>query len=321
MEISDTAVFHPGERAVQERLGVRGKMAQIGGRVIRDHMPDPHRTFFAQLPFIVIGALDAQRQPWATALAGPPGFISSPDPKRLLIDAPLPPNGLLAAVLAAGSAVGLLGIEPHTRRRNRMNGIVETVGARGIGIAVSQSFGNCPKYIQARRPEFTGAATPDAPLRRTRQLDAAAQFRVRGADTLFIATAHPAAVGDRDPAHGVDVSHRGGRPGFVRVEREGTRLTLPDFVGNDYFNTIGNLELNPGAGLLFIDFTSGDLLHVAVRGTVIWDGPQVRAFEGAQRLLQFDVLECRSLDAGLPLRWGPPEISPFLRGTGRWDPA
>lgn len=50
-------------------------------------MPDQHRTFFAQLPFILIGALDSNRQPWATVLAGPAGFIRSPDPRTLVIDA------------------------------------------------------------------------------------------------------------------------------------------------------------------------------------------------------------------------------------------
>ena len=36
---------------MQARAGVRERMAQLGPRVIRDHMPEQHRDFFAQLPF------------------------------------------------------------------------------------------------------------------------------------------------------------------------------------------------------------------------------------------------------------------------------
>jgi hypothetical protein len=144
---------------------------------------------------------------------------------------------------------------------------------------------------------------------------------VRSADTFFIATAHPSSAGSANPARGVDVSHRGGKPGFVHVSADGARLTVPDFVGNFLFNTLGNLALNPHAGLLFVDFSSGGLLHVAVRGSVIWDGPQVRAFEGAQRLMQFEVDAWRWIDGSLPLRWGAGELSPFLAATGSWENA
>ena len=60
--------FHAGERAVQERVGVAARMAEFGPRVIRDFMPDQHREFFAQLPFVIAGTKDAAGQPWA---AGP----------------------------------------------------------------------------------------------------------------------------------------------------------------------------------------------------------------------------------------------------------
>lgn len=321
MDSHDTTVFHEGETAVHERVGVRAKIEDLGRRVIRDHMPDQHREFFAQLPFVVVGALDPRRQPWATVLAGPPGFMHSPDPRRLHIGAQPLRADPLADALVPGYPVGLLGIEPHTRRRNRINGVVETVSSQGIDVAVSQSFGNCPKYIQARKSEFLVTGPPDATARRAERLDVAEQARVRDCDTFYLATAHPAAGGSTDPARGVDVSHRGGKPGFVRVDGDGARLTVPDFTGNFLFNTIGNLELNPAAGLLFIDFACGDLLYVAARGAVIWAGPRVRAFEGAQRLLQFDIVECRSIRAALPLRWGAAERSPFLDNTGRWDPA
>src|SRR3546814_14766932 len=66
---------------------------------------------------------------------------------------------------------------------------------------------------------------------------------------------------------GADVSHRGGRPGFVRVTEDDGRsvLTIPDFSGNQFFNTLGNIAINPRAGLLFVDFATGDLLTLTGR--------------------------------------------------------
>jgi len=276
--------WHEGERAMQARAGVRERMEAFGARVLRDHMPDQHRDFFAQLPFLVVGSLDAASQPWASVLAAPPGFAHSPDPRRLRIDA-LPADGdPLAQALAPAAPIGLLGIEPHTRRRNRMNGRVAGVDGAGFSVDVQQSFGNCPKYIQAREPVFVAGAPAAAAPQWADRLDAAARRLIGQADTFFIATSHPSA-GRGGAAQGVDVSHRGGRPGFVRVSGEGT-LTAPDFVGNAFFNTLGNVAVNPRAGLLFIDFERGDLLQLAVTAQVVWDGPELAAFAGAERLLR-----------------------------------
>ncbi|MCC2656102.1 MAG: pyridoxamine 5-phosphate oxidase-related, FMN-binding protein [Panacagrimonas sp.] len=319
MDDFDTRVFHEGEQAVQQRIGVRERIEELGRRVIRDHMPDQHREFFGLLPFIVIGALDAARQPWATVLAGPAGFMQSPDPKHLVIDARPAAFDPLADTLTPGAAIGLLGIQPHTRRRNRMNGIVVPAPGAALAVAVSQSFGNCPKYIQAREPVFVGGErAPCAPRVGHGALDAAGRTIVAAADTFYIATAHPEAGRQPGTSQGFDVSHRGGKPGFVKIGGEGRVLTVPDFVGNFLFNTIGNLSINPRAGLLFIDFANGDLLYVAARGSIVWDGPEVQAFAGAQRLLRFEIESWRRVEGGLPLRWSGAEPSPFLAPTGDW---
>nr|WP_315426611.1 pyridoxamine 5'-phosphate oxidase family protein [uncultured Albidiferax sp.] len=319
-----TATFHAGERAVQQRAGVAERMAEIGPRVIRDYMPDQHRDFFAQLPFVVLGSVDSQGQPWASVLAHSPGFILSPDASRLRIHALPADSDPLAHNLVEGAAIGLLGIEPHTRRRNRMNGTVTTVDGAGFGLQVDQSFGNCPKYIQAREPVYLApVAVPAAAVAGSR-LDAAALQLVQAADTFFIATAHPAAGSASDQAQGVDVSHRGGKPGFVKVEVDAAGqqwLTAPDFVGNFFFNTLGNLAVQPQAGLLFIDFDSGDLLYLAVRAEIVWDGPELASFTGAQRLLRMQVLQMRRVPAGLALRWGEARLSPVLEPTGDWNAA
>lgn len=312
------APFHEGEVSVQQRMGVHGRLAEVGPLVIRDHMPQQHRSFFAQLPFVVAGSVDAQGQPWASVLAAPPGFIYSPDPRELQVRALPLPHDPLGSTLAPGQPIGLLGIEPHTRRRNRMNGVVGSVDAQGFAVRVGQSFGNCPKYIQAREPVYIhasagpGAAAPV--LHESPSLDATAQRLIAKADTFFIATAHPGvgAVGQgADVSHGVDVSHRGGRPGFVRMDDDAT-LTVPDYMGNFFFNTLGNLVVNPRCGLLFIDFETGGLLYLAARARIVWDGAETRAFPGAQRLLRLQVQAVRRVAAVLPLRWGVAQLSPVL---------
>lgn len=313
--------FHEGERAVQARVGsaVRARMEEIGPRVIRDFMPDQHREFFEQLPFVVAGTVDAGGQPWASVLARPPGFIHSPDARHLLVRAQPLAGDPLQGTLADGAAIGLLGIEPHTRRRNRMNGIVRGPNASGFVVELSQSFGNCPKYIQAREPVYVDrpAHAAGPVVHESAQLSDAARRMIEQADTLFLATAYAGDGEKAGRAGGVDVSHRGGKPGFVRVEADGT-LTVPDFVGNYFFNTLGNLVVNPRAGLLFIDFDNGDLLYVAVTADIIWDGPEVDAFTGAQRLMRFKVQSMRLVESSLPLRWGEAELSPVLEATGAW---
>ena len=324
--------WHAGERAAQTREGVREMMEEVGLRVLRPYMPEQHRTFFAQLPFIIVGSVDGAGQPWASVLANPPGFVSSPDPQHLKVAAAPLPGDPLSHALRVDAAVGLLGIAPHTRRRNRMNGIVERIDEQSFSVRVSQSFGNCPQYIQARKPEFVeGLSAHAGAIHRGEKLDARAREMVQNADTFFIATAYPRdgglphAENDRSSrAYGVDVSHRGGKPGFVRVEEDENRddiLTVPDFIGNRFFNTIGNLEVNPRAGLLFIDFEKGDLLYLAVEGEVIWDGWELESFEGAQRLMRLRVTRMQRSEAILPLRFGQATPSPFLEETGAWPMA
>jgi uncharacterized protein len=103
----------------------------------------------------------------------------------------------------------------------------------------------------------------------------------------------------------------------VRVDDEVT-LTAPDFVGNFIFNTLGNWQIDDRAGLLFIDFEKGDLVYVAARAEIVWDGPEVRAFAGAQRLVRYRLQEVIRVEDCLPARFSLPENSPLLERTGTW---
>ncbi|MFQ6721924.1 pyridoxamine 5'-phosphate oxidase family protein, partial [Bordetella pertussis] len=154
--------WHGGELAMQERAGARERMAQLGPRVIRDYMPQQHRDFFAQLPFMLLATVDAQGDPWASVLEGPPGFAHSPDERTLRLDAWPAGDDPARAGLAHGAGVGMLGIELSTRRRNRVNGHVAALDGQGFCVAVTQSFGNCPQYIQTRHARQAAPAPQPA---------------------------------------------------------------------------------------------------------------------------------------------------------------
>jgi hypothetical protein len=293
--------FHAGERALQTRAGVRDRMEFVGPRAILDAMPDQHRELFERLPYLVVGGRDPAGRPWATMLAGPPGFVRTPDDRTLAVAALPTGDDPFAAVLVAGAPVGVLGIELSTRRRNRANGSVASVGTDGFVVAVEESFGNCPKYITPRAvaPARAGpGSAPGGASDEGERLSARAAALLAATDTFFLATVARPEIG------GADVSHRGGPPGFVTVgEHDGrTVLSVPDYPGNAFFNSFGNLEVDPRAGLLVVDFATGDTLSLTGTAMVSWDRPNGG---GTGRTLRFHVVAGRLRPAGTPLRGRP----------------
>lgn len=309
--------WHAGEIELQRSIGAAGRMDEIGRRVVRDHLIEQHRLFYPQLPFAVFGAVDANGDAWATLRAGAPGFLAAPDAHRLRVRLPRDASDPADAGMNDGDAIGMLGIELHTRRRNRMNGTIRRERDDGFDVAVVQSYGNCPQYIQRR--EFAFARDPFAPsplpARTSDALDDAARTTIAQADTFFVASYVDRENGERQ----VDVSHRGGRPGFVRVDDDGT-LTIPDFAGNRFFNTLGNLVANPRAGLVFVDFETGDLLQLTGDARVLLDAPEIATFRGAERLWRFTPRRVVHRPEALPLRFAfePEGWSPQSLATGEW---
>lgn len=285
---------------MQRSAGSAEKLAARGHLLLRDHLIDQHRAFYPQLPFIVAGAVDRTGDAWATILSNRPGFLQAPDPHRLSIAAAPDPRDPADQGMNDGDAIGLLGIELHTRRRNRLNGLVRRQRDDAFDVLVQQSFGNCPQYIQLR--DFALVRDPAVPApaapRALDRLDERARAMITGADTFFVASY----VDRADDGREVDVSHRGGKPGFVRLDGDGV-LTIPDFSGNRFFNTLGNIMANPKAGLLFVDFETGDLLQLSGGAEVILDSPEIASFQGAERLWRVRPRRILHRPDALPLRW------------------
>jgi predicted pyridoxine 5'-phosphate oxidase superfamily flavin-nucleotide-binding protein len=298
--------FHEGERALHEACGIDGKMAQIGPRAIRPTIRPDDAQFIVRRPFLALGVRDRDGHPWATLVAGAPGWIAVPDPSRLAIRTLPRADDPAAAGIAADAPVALLAIDFETANRCRVNGHTIARDAGGFDLAIAEAFGNCPKYIRQRRligtdAPVAGAAT-GAPTVRTDPPDAAARRLIGRADTFFIATAHA--------EYGCDVSHRGGPAGFVAFDGDDA-FVFPDYRGNFFFNTLGNLVVDPRAGLCFFGPDSGDLLQVTGRMQIAWQPPD-DAPAGAERMWRF-IVEGWSLRPNvLPLRFEDGAPSPYL---------
>jgi len=286
-----------------------------GRAVIRNYMPEQHRAFFAALPFMVVGLADQNGHPWATTLSGPSGFVNSTEQNLLTIKAWLDPGDPLYSCIRDGAPVGGLGIELPTRRRNRINGRIENcIIGEGFSIRVQQSFGNCPRYIQARneRPRLCSKRVPEC--RTASHLGDNEVSFIAEADTFFIAS-RSAHLDEVESSQGLDVSHRGGRPGFVRVVSQ-NELCFPDFSGNLLFNTLGNLQEDARAGLLFIDFQSGRTLQIIGRARICWDVSEAMRSAGIERLIFLDIERVVNRDHAFPHSLDFVSYSPHLGAEG-----
>lgn len=299
-----TDTWHPGEKAVQSRAGVADKMAVLGPRLIRDFMPNQHQDFFARLPMILVGGIDAADHLWAIPLFGEPGFIRATSPQLLTVRLPTPSPHPLITHLQVNKPVGLLGIEFETRRRIRLNGYIVERSTDQIAIAVQQSFGNCPKYIRRRERRINPRHGPVSTEFFTCWNTSLRQY-VTNADTCFIASV---CQGSARPQHrgknneGVDISHRGGDSGFVRFDHQ-QRLLMPDYQGNNFYNTLGNLLVDSRVGLLFLDFSGGHLVSLTGAAEVLWKIDEPTLCGDDQRVVRLTLEKGIVAYNALPYLW------------------
>lgn len=314
--------FHQGEQILQTRTGKREEVESMGRKAVRPFMPDQHREFYEKLPFIIIGSVDDEGWPWASILPGNANFIVSPTPTTLTLkSSAILGDPLATALQKIDAPLGLLGIEPSTRRRNRVNGRISESSNNEITVKVDQSFGNCPQYIQHRSVNFireAGEVSSNYSKQTFTTLDKSACALINAADTFFVSSAVKAKY--RPEIEGVDVSHRGGRPGFVKIEQN--TLTIPDYPGNYLFNTLGNFLVNPKGGLIFVDFITGELLMLTGTVELLWDvNEDIQAFKGAERAWRFTLDHGIRLKDALPFRLTLGEFSPNTLLTGNWAEA
>ncbi|WP_083005159.1 2Fe-2S iron-sulfur cluster-binding protein [Halomonas sp. GT] len=280
MNNADTnSPWHSGEVALQRLIGAEQQMAEIGSKVMRPFLTSQLQQFFPQLPFVSVAAVDVEDWPWVTLLEGAPGFVNAPDESRLELNAVPPSDDPIAPLLTSGASLGLLGIELHTRRRNRVNGLLR--GSDGHWhLEVTHAFGNCPQYIHDWSTMKSVLPQPGTVLTmRDSSLDKLPEPVLTHIDRSL--TAFVGSYAHTEKGLQVDASHRGGRAGFIR--RQGADLILPDFSGNRFFNTLGNVLANGRAALVIPDFASGDMLHLSGEARLVDEETVGAHYPGAER--------------------------------------
>ena len=283
--------FHSGEIAVQKRAGVRD-IAEDVGEGIADHLPPGASEFLERRQMAVLGTVDNHSNVWASVVTGDSGFIETVDDRTLRIAARISSSDPIGRNLTTDGHVALFAPDFVGSRRVRVNGR-GVIKEGSIFITTHEVYGNCRRYLQERI--FVG--TRDIPATNLKpgigsELSASQQRQISRADTFFIAT--------DNPERGADVSHKGGNPGFVRI-LDARRIAFPDYNGNSMFNTLGNVTVNPHAGLLFIDFDSGRTLQLTGRASINWSPDRVRTFPGAERVVDFALEQVIDTPGGFPL--------------------
>ncbi len=298
------AGFHAGELAVQHQAGVAAEAARLARMLEPVELGGGIARFLADRTFAVLTGRDHAGRLWVTPLTGPAGFLHVTSLTTLEVSAALPAGDPLHA-LPAGQQVGLVVVEFAARRRVRVNGILGQAGPGRLVIKVEQAYGNCPQYIQQRvlvpeRLDRAGASE----VRHGSVLAAEDIELIRGADTFFLGTTNP--------ERGSDASHRGGPPGFVRVD--GEQLWWPDYPGNNLFNSFGNLAVDPETALLFLDFSTGRTLQLSGTAEIEWGEPGRPGDDGhTGRRARFTL---QRLAAGQLLAARQTEHSPYPRNPG-----
>lgn len=291
-------MHHPGEISVQARAGSRAR-AMGSARVGRD-IPAVAVEFLGEQPMALIGARDADGNMWSTMLTGPRGFIRTKNGDAISIASLPGVMDPLAGVFETPHEVGMLVLDPTTRRRMRINGMACRRDTELV-VHPEQVYANCPKYIQLREL-INETDDRETKVTRGQVLTDTQRAVIERADTFFIAT-------QADPM-GADVSHRGGNPGFVTSSAPDV-LSWPEYSGNLMYMTLGNLELDPRAGLLFVEWDEGNLLHVTGRARTDWDQDRAAASSGGQQMVDFDVDGFVHVEGANPLRWSFGEYSKF----------
>jgi uncharacterized protein len=303
--IMNDTIFHAGERLVQERAGERA-IADRNIAVLTDTVIGGARPFLAKQAMAAIGSVADDGRVWASLVFGQPGFLHTDDGSTIAIDVPAGQRDAADPVwtnLAAQRDVGMLFIELGSRRRYRVNGTIARLDARGAEVAIREAYPNCPKYIQRRHLRQLGE--PVLPVHSSYgvDLDGAAAAIAARADTVFVASRHP--------ERGVDASHRGGAPGFVR-RIDARTLRIPDYHGNSLFNTLGNFSVDPHAGLCIPDFEHGRVLQLTGTATLLWDQDDpAGASGGTGRFWEFRVDAWILRDLPQRAEWEYLDASPF----------
>lgn len=316
--------FHQGELAVQA-MANESAIAQRNGRVLSDRILPGAIPFIAQQNMLVVSSIDESGQPWSSILFGQQGFIQATSHNSLLLDTRnmlVNEDDPLWQNIVNNKQVGILAIELSTRRRFRVNGRIvqvkestlgETLAHKQFEIKVQQAYPNCPKFIQRRNlkldPKAFSETLPAASFGTALNQDQ--QCIIKQTDSFFVSSC---SLFKNDELlteeYSVDASYRGGLPGFIKVLENNT-LLIPDYQGNSMFNTLGNIHLNPKAGIIIVDFEHSRVLQLSGCAKILWqqeDNADHSA--GTKRFWQLSVEKWQETLIPKGINWSFQDYSP-----------
>jgi uncharacterized protein len=297
--------FHEGEIAIQERVGERDLARRLGDGILPRIM-EGALAFLGRQRLLAVTAAGDDGFLWTSVWSGKPGFVASVDGEFVSIRLPLmsvSAHDPVRSRLVVGRDVGMLAIELTSRRRLRINGTVVAISGDEMRIAVRESVGNCPKYIQRRHPHDVEPSAISARGESGQGLDGERRQLVERVDTAFVGSLHP--------ARGVDASHRGGTPGFIHVV-DGTTLRIPDYRGNGMFMTLGNFESDSRASLVAVDFERGRAVSFSGSADLHFNAEDPhQPTGGTGRYWDLAVREWVQFDLPTTVRWELIDASPF----------
>ena len=337
MGFSKMSKYHEGEKQVQNLAGARLDAERLSG-MVRRSMPEVAQDFLDEQEFAAITWRDKGGRLWITPVTAAPGFLLAVNNETVVCDLSRAIAPVLNEQVFQDSPVALVLMDFENRRRMRINGSATSAATSGnttvaassaassaagsdqspprnlLVIKTEEVYGNCPKYIQRRTPiddsapvNFSGDAAVAMSAVYSTNLSLPQQRSLNSADTFFIGTF---------AAGNADASHRGGNPGFVRTD--GERIYWLDFPGNNMFNTLGNVQSNREATLLFPDFETGDCL--AVSGQIESFDPS-RKGKLAHFETVFQISSVLFLPSALAFKWRLLESSVFNPSQNDLDEA
>ena len=299
-------VYHAGEVAVQERIGER-EVAVRRASIVGVRLASGARGFLEQQGVAAVAAEAPDGSVWVSFWCGAAGFLRSDETGEYVSFAAaldLTAEGdPVRNLVRAGNPLGMVVIDLSTRRRLRINGVVNRVDSAGFGLQVRETLGNCPKYIQRRQRADEPADSAAGCVTDGHVLDDERRRFVARCDTLFVGSIHA--------QRGLDASHRGGAPGFVQVIDDGT-LRIPDYEGNSMYQTLGNFEVDSRAGLALIDFERRRVLCLTGNATSTFGSEDPRhPTGGTGRYWSFTLHRWMELPLSPTVTWTLVDRSPF----------
>ena len=289
-------VLHDGELRIHRALGVPPEVSARIPYWAATELDDDKGYFFESRYFVAFASVGPDGWPWATIFTREQTILRQQSPVRLLTATAADTLKLhaessyydpVSAILRSaprGTPWAVVGIDFEARDRVLAEGEIRSsrvIGTTpegritlGVELAISSTTGNCPKYITSRRIDprpaaahssvgKEGASSVPPSSAQSGRLDVHARELICNSDTLFVATRYRSPSGSMR----MHLNHRGGPRGFARVDPDGSLISWPEYSGNRKYTSLGNIEADGVAGVVFVDWRTGDALHIT--GTAV----------------------------------------------------